>query len=122
MAGIVHFAAIFRYMEEAEHAAWRAAGMSIVNADSGLKWPRVSATCDFKSPLWFEDEFEVLTQMAKVTPRTIQWSHTIVRGDTIIATGSVTAACVRKQPDGSLKAVEIPSEILDRLRRAAGGP
>ena len=29
MAGIVHFSWMFRYMEEAEHALWRAAGLSI---------------------------------------------------------------------------------------------
>ncbi|HCE02754.1 MAG TPA: acyl-CoA thioesterase, partial [Acidobacteria bacterium] len=28
-AGIVHFSVFFRYMEEAEHAMWRAAGLSI---------------------------------------------------------------------------------------------
>ena len=29
LAGIVHFSNIFRYMEEAEHALWRAAGLTI---------------------------------------------------------------------------------------------
>lgn len=31
LAGMVHFANFFRYMEEAEHALWRAAGMSIAS-------------------------------------------------------------------------------------------
>ena len=31
-AGIVHFSSFFRYMEEAEHALWRAAGLSIAAA------------------------------------------------------------------------------------------
>ena len=30
-AGIVHFSWFFRYLEEAEHARWRAAGLSIVS-------------------------------------------------------------------------------------------
>ena len=29
MAGIVHFSWFFRYLEEAEHAMWREAGLSI---------------------------------------------------------------------------------------------
>src|SRR5689334_6065032 len=33
MAGIVHFSAYFRFMEEAEHALWRAAGVSIGAAE-----------------------------------------------------------------------------------------
>ena len=41
-----------------------------------------------------------------------------MRGDTLIASGTVTAVCVKEQPDGSIKAVEIPTEILERLRSA----
>ena len=33
-AGIVHFSTYFRYMEEAEHALWRDAGMSIAPGTS----------------------------------------------------------------------------------------
>lgn len=116
MAGQVHFSNFFRYMEEAEHAIWRKAGMRIAAEDREHQWPRISAQCDFKNRLKVDDEFEVRTVMAKVTPRTIQWAHTLVRGDTVVATGTVTAVCVKKLEDGSLKAVEIPAAILDRLR------
>ena len=36
LAGIVHFSTIFRYMEEAEHALWRAAGLTIAERGSDL--------------------------------------------------------------------------------------
>ena len=58
-AGIVHFSCYFRYMEEAEHALWRAAGLSIHADDSDIGWPRVRASCDFHRALRFEQEFEV---------------------------------------------------------------
>ncbi len=115
---MVHFANFFRYMEEAEHALWRAAGMSIDRVDAELKWPRVSASFDFKRPLRFEDEFEVRLSIAAVTAPTIQYAHTVVRGDTIIGTGSITAACVRRDAGGAMKAVEIPADLLTRLRSA----
>lgn len=128
MAGQVHFANFFRYMEEAEHAIWRKAGMRIARPSPGgfgeagsdphLQWPRISAQCDFKSRLRVDDEFEVRTEMAKVTNRTIQWAHTMMRGDMLIASGSVTAVCVQAQPDGTFKAVEIPADILNRLKSA----
>ena len=57
LAGVVHFSNFFRYMEEAEHAFWRAAGMRIDGVDLDVGWPRVSATFDYKRPLHFEDEF-----------------------------------------------------------------
>ena len=43
LAGIAHFSAFFRFMEEAEHALWRAAGLSIGAADITGGWPRVAA-------------------------------------------------------------------------------
>lgn len=123
---MVHFSNFFRYMEEAEHALWRAAGMRIDSpslASSGgasphehLKWPRVSAAFDFKRPLRFEDEFEVLVGIAAVTTRSIQYNHTIMRGEITVGIGTVTAACVQLGADHVLRAVEIPADILTRLR------
>lgn len=119
MAGQVHFSVFFRYMEEAEHAIWRAAGMRIAAEGREYQWPRISAHCDFKSRLRVDDEFEVRTEMAKVTNRTIQWAHTLMRGDTLIASGSVTAVCVKLQPDGTFKAFQMPADIVNKLRKAA---
>jgi YbgC/YbaW family acyl-CoA thioester hydrolase len=118
MAGQVHFSVFFRYMEEAEHAIWRKAGMRIAAEGRTHQWPRISAQCDFKARLRVDDEFEVRTGIAKVTNRTIQWAHTMMRGDTLIAQGTVTAVCVQLQPDGTFKAVEMPAEVLSRLKAA----
>ena len=117
-AGKVHFAVFFRYMEEAEHAAWRAAGLDIFEKHEEQSWPRISAKFDFKAPLRFQDEFEVRTEMGAVTRSTIQWAHVLMRGDTVIGNGTVTAVCVKKSPDGTMKSAPIPEEIISRLRSA----
>lgn len=117
-AGIVHFSMLFRYMEEAEHAVWRSAGLKIYQPNEAISWPRISAQFDFKAPLRFEDEFDVRSELAAVTRSTLKWSHTIMRGDTVIGSGSVTAVCVTKQPDGSIKSTDIPADILSALRAA----
>jgi YbgC/YbaW family acyl-CoA thioester hydrolase len=80
LAGIVHFSWMFRYMEEAEHAAWRAAGLSIAERGGALGWPRVAASFEFRNPLHFEDEIEVIVRLAEVGSRSLQYEHTIVRG------------------------------------------
>jgi acyl-CoA thioester hydrolase len=118
-AGMVHFSMFFRYMEEAEHAYWRAAGLNIWESGEDLSWPRISAQFDFKAPLKFQDEFEVHTEIGNVSRSTIQWHHTIKRGDTIMGSGSVTAVCVKKNADGSMKSAEIPPHIITRLRAVA---
>jgi acyl-CoA thioester hydrolase len=117
-AGMVHFSIFFRYMEEAEHAAWRAAGLDIFENHETVSWPRISARFDFKAPLRFQDEFEVRTEMGAVTRSTIQWAHVLMRGETIIGNGTVTAVCVQKNPDGTIKSMPIPEGIISRLRLA----
>jgi YbgC/YbaW family acyl-CoA thioester hydrolase len=116
LAGIVHFSWMFRYMEEAEHAAWRAAGLSIAERGSALGWPRVAASFEFRSPLHFEDEFEVAVRLADVGSRSLQYEHTIVRGDVVIGSGRITTVCVQKAADGQMRAVEIPAAILQTLK------
>ncbi|HUQ89267.1 MAG TPA: thioesterase family protein [Vicinamibacterales bacterium] len=117
-AGMVHFSVFFRYLEEAEHAVWRGAGLDIFANHEERSWPRISASFDFKSPLRFQEEFEVHTEIGPVTRSTIRWVHVIMRGDLVIGTGAVTAVYVAKNRDGSMKSAEIASEVISRLRSA----
>ena len=54
-AGIMHFAAFFRLMEQAEHELLRSVGLSVHDVASQISWPRVSAKCDYQSAARFED-------------------------------------------------------------------
>ena len=116
VAGIVHFSWFFRYMEEAEHALWREAGLSIHPPESDIGWPRVAASCDFHGALRFEDEFDVSIRVEAVTRKTIRYACLLTRGDAKIATGSLTIACVRKRPNQSMESIEIPSDIAARFQ------
>jgi YbgC/YbaW family acyl-CoA thioester hydrolase len=119
-AGIVHFSWFFRYMEEAEHALWRDAGLSIAAPDRHVSFPRVAAAFDYHRPLRFEDEFEVIIRIAALAEKTMRYAADVVCAGTRIATGSLTVACVTRQADGSMKAVPIPPDIAARFQVAAG--
>jgi acyl-CoA thioester hydrolase len=119
MVGVVHFANFLRYMEEAEHALWREAGLSIVPPDSDIGFPRVAASIDFHAPLYFEDEFVVHIRIEAMSRRSIRYVSTVLRGTTTIATGTVTAACVRRIPP-PMRAIDIPDDIASRFAVAAG--
>lgn len=114
-AGIVHFSTYFRYLEEAEHAFWRAAGLSIAPPGHEVGYPRVSATCDYHRPLHFEDEFEVHIRIVAKGGKSIRYAFTITRGDTKIATGAMTIVCVRTRPGEPMKAVDIPAAVAGRF-------
>jgi YbgC/YbaW family acyl-CoA thioester hydrolase len=119
LAGVVHFSMFFRYFEEAEHAMWRSAGLSIAPHGANVGFPRVSASIDFLAPLRFEDEFEVQVRIDKLSRRSIQYAGTMTSRGTTIARGTWAAVCVEKSV---MRPIEIPEEIVGTLRRLAGGP
>ena len=120
-AGIVHFSWFYRYMEEAEHALWRAAGLSIASPAAGVGFPRVAASFDFRRPLKFEDEFEVHIRIVHIGHKSIRFAADVIKDGETLANGSLTIACVRRQPGQPLVAVGIPPDIVRRLRAANDG-
>lgn len=116
MAGIVHFSWYFRYMEEAEHALWRSRGLEIAPSEGHLGYPRVAASCDFKAPLRFEEEFEVDVRVEAVGRRSIRYGFTLRRGDDLLATGAMTSVCVEKRPGEPVRSVDLPDIVSARLR------
>jgi YbgC/YbaW family acyl-CoA thioester hydrolase len=121
-AGIVHFSVFFRYLEEAEHAMWRAAGLSIAAPGAPIGFPRVSTSFDFLKPLRFEDEFDVWLRVTGKTPKTLSYSATIEKDGTTVARGSLTIACVHKRPGEPMRGTEIPAHIADRFAVATVKP
>ena len=117
--GIVHFTNFFKYVEEAEHAMWRAAGLSIAPPDSAIGWPRVAASFEFHKALRFEDEFDVHLQIAEKTRKTIRYQAVLRKEGETIAVGSLTIICVRKAPGEALRAADMPPESAARFEVVA---
>jgi acyl-CoA thioester hydrolase len=120
MAGIVHFSWFFRYLEEAEHAMWRDAGVSIAGG-GGIGWPRVEASFEFHRPLRFEDEFEVHVRIIGKDTRTIRYEGIISKNGERVATGRMAIKCVSKKPGEPMRSVDIPPEIDALFQVASGG-
>lgn len=119
MAGMVHFSWYCRYMEEAEHALWRSAGLSVAPPGATVGWPRVAVSCEFRRPLRFEDEFDIDVRVADMTEKTIRFACEMTRDGEPIASGSLTVVCVRQQADGAMEAIRIPDEVRRNLGVAA---
>ena len=118
-AGIVHFTWFFRYMEEAEHALWREAGLSIAPRGADIGWPRLSASFEYHRPLRFEDEFDVRIRIVGLSDKTMRYVCDLTQDGQSIATGTMTVVCVRTDVT-PLKSVPIPPEIAARFDVAAG--
>jgi YbgC/YbaW family acyl-CoA thioester hydrolase len=122
MAGIMHFSNYFRFMESAEGEFLRSLGYSVVLSRNGLDvgLPRVHAECDYSAPLRFEDEVGVHLLVEKKTARSLsyQFRFYLLNGPNPpcpVARGRVTAVCVARQKDGSMKAVPIPAMLADKI-------
>ena len=121
-SGMAHFTVFFAYAEEAEHAMWRAAGLSVEPHESEIGWPRVSASCEYHRALKFEQEFEIAVEIREISRRTITYGGTITRDGERVATATWKIACVAKLPDGTMRSTDIPGEIADRLKPSGDAP
>jgi acyl-CoA thioester hydrolase len=120
-AGIVHFSNYFRYMEEAEHALWRSAGLSIANSGSDIGWPRVNVSFEYSRPLRFEEEFEAHIRIVEIAEKKIRYVCSIVSAGNKVATGTMTIVCVARRPNEPMKSVPIPADIVSHFRVAPEG-
>ena len=116
MAGIVHFANFFRYMEEAEHAFFRSVGHRISEAQpdgSVIGWPRVSATCSYQAPALYEDELTVEAIVERIGPKSLTFRYEFFRDRTPLATGSMKIVCCRFRPGEPIEPIAIPRPFAD---------
>ena len=99
MAGIVHFASFFPYMEDCEHEFYRSLGLSVTNMCDGngesIAWPRVHASCNYKKPLHFEQPFIIKLEVVKIGTKTIEYTFDFTSTDKQItyASGTVIVVC-----------------------------
>ena len=62
----IHFTAMFRYMEVAEHELMRALGLPYATALQSLAFPRVHLDCDFHRAIAYDDELDVTATVERV--------------------------------------------------------
>src|SRR5438132_12963468 len=95
MAGIVHFANFFRYMEIAEHEFLRSRGLSVAMDWEGehIGFPRVSASCDFQSPVRFEDVMDIDVELARIGSKSLTYAFTFRHRHGLVARRQLSTVC-----------------------------
>jgi YbgC/YbaW family acyl-CoA thioester hydrolase len=121
MAGIVHFANFYRFMEEAEHEMFRSLGLKIVERlpdGTVVGWPRVRCSCSFEAPAYYEDLVEVDVTIARLGVKSLTMSFVFRRGDTRLATGDLKTVFCRFRGAGRFESIAIPPDYAARLTEA----
>jgi acyl-CoA thioester hydrolase len=62
----IHFTAMFRYFEIAEHALMRSIGLPYSRALQEYGFPRVHLDCDFRGAVRFDDILEVSAEVERI--------------------------------------------------------
>jgi acyl-CoA thioester hydrolase len=123
MAGIVHHAVYFRYMEAAEHAFFRSLGLTVAppKTPASVGWPRVHTEADFSAPLRFEDEVEIQLLVAEKKSKALTYAFRLRKLNASkpyeVARGKITVVCI-KMSNGLMKATSIPKAIADKIQVA----
>jgi acyl-CoA thioester hydrolase len=117
MAGIVHFANFFRFMESAEVEFLRSRGLSVTMEWEGQKigFPRVSATCDYIRPITFQDVVTIDVTIDRVGDKSVTFAFEFTLNGDPVARGKVTSCCCRVLADNPLQAIPIPASYRQRL-------
>jgi acyl-CoA thioester hydrolase len=121
-AGIMHFAAFFRYMEQAEHDLLRSVGLSVVMNDEitqagggKLSWPRVHAHCDYRAPAHYEEVLDIEVWLSRLGEKSASYSFRFAHDGRELATGEITSVCCRFVAGQKPQSVEIPGWFRARL-------
>ncbi len=129
MAGILHFANYFRYMEEVEHAFFRSLGLSVhsgrAHPETGITygWARGKAECSYHAPLRYEDTVELHILVREKRAKSIRYEIRFLKDNTEVARGNVVAVCVALPRAGErMRATTMPAEVRAALDEAPAAP
>lgn len=130
MAGIVHFSNFFRYMELAEDAFFRQLGQELIHREEGQVhgWPRVRASCDYKAPISFGEDVEIVLSVREVKVRAIEFAFAFYRvvdgerGEKVARGKLTTVRVVRKTGQGvhQMESLAIADDFQDKLKEWTG--
>lgn len=122
MAGIVHFANFFKFMEQAEHELFRSLGLQIIGRlpdGTDYSWPRVSASCSYDSPARYEDALEIQVRIARRGNRSLTTAYEFLRNGELLARGEMKTVFCLIPAAGPMHSADIPADIAAKLDAVA---
>ena len=121
MAGIMHFASFFVYMESAEHELLRSLGLSVHNVIDGerVSFPRVSATCNYSAPAHCEEVLDIAITVARLGATSVTYEFEFTHAGRRVALGSMTSVCCRISSDAPPQPRPVPPDMAQALQAFA---
>ncbi len=124
MAGIVHFARFFVFMETAEHEFLEALGTPVHFRHQGraVGWPRVAAACEYRSPARLGDVLDIHVTVKRKGRRAMTYGVRFACGGRLVAAGQVSSICCVLGGERGLEPIPIPAFLADQIEPAPATP
>jgi acyl-CoA thioester hydrolase len=127
LAGIMHFANVFRFVESAEHAFFRSLGHRVHTAHGAEHegWPRLEVSCKYLKPARFEQTLEISLRLEELRTSSLRYSFWIFGADepdrALIATGSFSTIHVElNAATQAIRKSPIPAALRANLEKVMG--
>ena len=106
--GYLHHSRYFQYFEMGRVELLRSLGHSYADMErEGVLFVVVKVDCKYRAPARYDEELTLTTRVVRQTHVRIDHAYELRRGDTLLAEGSTTIACVDR--DG--KICQIPEYL-----------
>jgi YbgC/YbaW family acyl-CoA thioester hydrolase len=122
LAGIMHFANFFRFVESAEHAFFRSLGFRVHTANGAEHqgWPRLEVSCKYLKPARFEETLEVCLRIEEIRNSSLHYTFAIFSlgapHHTLLATGSCSIIHVALDTSAhQIRKAPIPHALRQKL-------
>jgi len=116
----IHFTAMFRYMEIAEHELMRSLGFQYATSLKSYAFPRVHLECDFQGAIRYDDEIDVTARIERVG--TTSWTVAFAAYPlNVAASNAPTLATGRMTIVSMDPATERATPLPEELRRVLLG-
>ena len=112
--GVVYYANYLVWFEVGRTEWLRATGWSYREMEhDGVSLPVIEAHCDYTQPARYDDEIEIRTRAALLSPVRIRFDYDVVRAidGTIVASGHTVHAAL----DVNGKPCRLPARVLEML-------
>lgn len=107
--GCLHHSRYLQYFEMGRVELLRSLGYSYADLEKqGVFFVVIKAEIRYKAPARYDDELTLLTRVVRATHVRYDHEYELKRGDTLVAEGATTIACVDRE--GQLR--QIPEALL----------
>ncbi len=110
----IHYTAMMRYMEIAEHELMRSLGFPYASAFRDMNFPRVHVSCDYRNAVRYDDVLTIEARVEHVgrSSWTIVFTACLIPEGEVVAEGKMTMVAIDRATE---RARGLPDELRSVL-------